>query len=896
MDVEWSSYQMSWRLLGFYLDCGYSEDDDDGRRRLSGSGEGGCQRMVLYGVYVDPNYEGNGLYEYEYYSKYYGNWTCYGDECRERMDCHLPETNWQLLGVFKIDNVVSGDGWMEQLFKHEGVCIMTYDDYEITYDGREVFPDSCNDSGEIDSDGNYLYYDSKPTIGGGYTIGLYTDSFCTQEYTGSDFDPFSLSGIDEDYVDEFNSAMSIFQICQPCVSYDVRAEDFYCYDTAGYENVDQCMKFGVKAYAVAATQNDVILAARQQTIVGFELNGETVGTGGFGRTDDYDLITKMRNQMKSGYGYFDKLSHMFASSGMYDTEVETEEFPFLTSIVFLLCTFLLFNYMLKNQGLLHYEITNESLLEDNDANTKSQKKNFTRRSFLHSSVDFVDSSIDAVGNSIVGTAKNILRKKESRKSNRTEIDYASDDDYEVVTEGTYVGAFIKTLDSEPADIDAERTLLKTGSLENIRKSLENKRPLVCIPDVPDDITEEETLCVTHGGYSTSVKPNTSMEALRNATAPLPFEPNKDFIEVRYRNKSNDDAHQGGDTKKVGTVLVKKDKANIDKSSPKQESCNDGDVAICEKLKGVNQVTAAVENSVNIDITQVEKNASEVKKSTGIKDLMVEKNASAVKNPTGIKDLMVEKNASEVKKPTGIKDLMSACHEVTSLPLGKQPAVRGSISAGRTRPKIVEKSAPVRGSMSVGRARPKIGDLISACQEVTSLPIENSQSNARRKTTSERRSVSPNKARKRIDNEFTDFNPNSSSIMVDFNTNASNIMADFNTNASSIMALNGSPKRKKGKEYLSSPKREAKREAKKKSEPFQNNPFLTEGNLRDQSPKKKDKGRLKKVFRSPLKKRSPSGSPSRPRPPSRTPSRDSSRTPSRSSSRNIYEKGDKSPSH
>merc|ERR1740139_532919 len=565
-------------------------------------------------------------------------------------------------------------------------------------------------------------------------------------------------------------------------------QKIFIYDTAGYENVDQCMKFGVKAYAVAATQNDVILAARQQTIVGFELNGETVGTGGFGRTDDYDLVTKMRNQMKSGYGNFDKLSHMFASSLTYDTEVETEEFPFLTSIVFLFCTFLLFNYMLKNQGLLHYERKEEFLLEGNVANTKSQKKNFTRRSFLHSSVDFVDSSIDAVGNSIVGTAKNILRKKDIRKSKRTEIDSASDGDYEVVTEGTYVGAFIKTLDSDAADIDAERTLLKTGSLGNIRKSLANKRPLVCIPDVPDDITEEETLCVTHGGYSTSVKPNTSMEALRNATAPLPFEPNKDFIEVRSRNKSNDDAHQGGDTKKIGAVLVKKDKGNIDKSSPKQESCNDEDVAICEKLRGVNQVTAADENSVNMDITQVEKNASEVKK------------------PTGMKDLMVEKNASEVKTLTGIKDLMSACHEVTSLPLGKQPAVRGSISADRTRPKIFEKPAPVRGSISVGRARPKIGDLISACQEVTSLPIENSQSNARRKTTSERRSVSANKARKRIDNEFTDFNTNSSSIMADFNTNASNIMADFNTNASSIMALSGSPKKKrKGRNTYQAPR-------------------------------------------------------------------------------------------
>eukprot|EP00588_Corethron_pennatum_P010845 CAMPEP_0194264784 /NCGR_PEP_ID=MMETSP0169-20130528/118_1 /TAXON_ID=218684 /ORGANISM="Corethron pennatum, Strain L29A3" /LENGTH=884 /DNA_ID=CAMNT_0039005059 /DNA_START=381 /DNA_END=3036 /DNA_ORIENTATION=- len=836
MDVEWSSYQMSWRLLGFYLDCGYGEDDDDGRRRLSGSGEGGCQRMVLYGVYVDPNYEGNGLYEYEYYSKYYGNWTCYGDECRERMDCHLPETNWQLLGVFKIDNVVSGDGWMEQLFKHEGVCIMTYDDYEITYDGREVFPDNCKNSGEIDSDGNYLYYDSKPTIGGGYTIGLYTDSFCSQEYTGSDFDPFSLSGIDEDYVDEFNSAMSIFQICQPCVAYDVTAEDFYCYDTAGYENVDQCMKFGVKAYAVAATQNDVILAARQQTIVGFELNGETVGTGGFGRTDDYDLMTKMRKRIKSGYGNFDKLSHMFASSMTYDTEVEIKEFPFITSIVFLLCTFLLFNYMRKNQGLLHYEITKESLLEDKYVNTKSQKS-FARRSFLQCSMDFVDSRIDAVGNSIVGTANNILQKRGIRKSEKTATDHASDGDYEVVTEGTYVGAFIKSLDTDVADIDAERTLSEKGSLENMRTSLAKKGPLVTVPDVSDDLSEEETLCVTHDGYSTtSLKQNTSMEALRNATAPLPFEPNKDFVEVRYRNKSNDGAHRGQGTKKVGAVLVEKDKVNIDEVSPKQESCNDTLVANSEKLESVNQATAAVENSVNLDITQVQNNVSEIK------------------NPTGIQDLMVEKNASEVKKPTGIKDLMSACHGVTSLPLGKQPAVRGSISIDRTKPKIVEKSAPVRGSLSVGRARPKIGDLISACQDVTS--IDSSPSNARRKTTSERRSVSSNKARKRIDNESADWNSHSSSIMASFNINASNIMADFNTNASSIMALSGSPKTKKGKERPLSPKREAKQ----KSNPLKNNPFLTEGDLRDQTPKKKDRGRLRKVFRSPLKKRNPSAAP------------------------------------
>jgi hypothetical protein len=37
-----------------------------------------------------------------------------------KMDCHLDDTNFQLLGFFKHR---SYDDWMEQLFKHEGVCV-----------------------------------------------------------------------------------------------------------------------------------------------------------------------------------------------------------------------------------------------------------------------------------------------------------------------------------------------------------------------------------------------------------------------------------------------------------------------------------------------------------------------------------------------------------------------------------------------------------------------------------------------------------------------------------------------------------------------------------------------------------------------------------------------------
>jgi hypothetical protein len=39
-----------------------------------------------------------------------------------KMDCHLSDTHWSLLGFFKHKDY---DDWMEQLFKHEGICVWT---------------------------------------------------------------------------------------------------------------------------------------------------------------------------------------------------------------------------------------------------------------------------------------------------------------------------------------------------------------------------------------------------------------------------------------------------------------------------------------------------------------------------------------------------------------------------------------------------------------------------------------------------------------------------------------------------------------------------------------------------------------------------------------------------
>lgn len=308
LDEYYDSYQLAWRLLGFFVDCTYGDNEDNRRRKKRSlnnnedESEKVCKRMVMYGVYVDLDYEGNGIGEYEFYDRDTGEFTCYGDYCRQRMDCHLPDTNWKMLGIFKVDEISEEDGWMEQLFKHEGVCVWTEDEYELADEMREEFPSECGqlegDSNDND-DGYSLYYDVKPLIGGNITLGLYTDSSCSVEYEGDDVDVFSVVGIDESDFDAFNSAMNIYKTCQSCIAYDLEAEDFQCDDEAGYTNCDQCMKFSNKAGCTLTDQSEISMAVRQNTLLSFELNGDTYGNGGVGR--DYVNAFQHAEDLKITY-------------------------------------------------------------------------------------------------------------------------------------------------------------------------------------------------------------------------------------------------------------------------------------------------------------------------------------------------------------------------------------------------------------------------------------------------------------------------------------------------------------------------------------------------------------------------------------------------------------------
>jgi hypothetical protein len=231
------------------------------------------------------------------------------------MDCHLKDSNFKLLGFFKEPNYHE---WMEQLFKHQGVCLWTDQEYSFMQTDRYLWPCTCSSTGQKDEDGNLLYYDTKPMPEGRIGLGLYTDTRCKYDYMGEmdimqvlesgggDKNKYgSVSALTKG-LEAWNSAFDAFKVCQPCKAYnlgynsdlkeggrqggdDDAGYSFDCYDDADYVNVNQCMKFKTKTEMIAADFRDLMMAHEQGHIVEFEVIGKTYGYGGY-RTNRGTMI------------------------------------------------------------------------------------------------------------------------------------------------------------------------------------------------------------------------------------------------------------------------------------------------------------------------------------------------------------------------------------------------------------------------------------------------------------------------------------------------------------------------------------------------------------------------------------------------------------------------------
>jgi hypothetical protein len=278
-ETYYTGYAQAWRLMGFYADCsGIEEGQQNNNRELDENV--GCTRMALWAAYADMGYGGGGLYEYQMFDPNAGEWddsACQtddnsGNRC-VKMDCHLEGTAFELLGVFK---EADSSEWFAQLFKHEGSCIWTENEYDFMSENVDNIPEGCSQSLL-----SGLYYGTKPIEGGGLGIGAFTDALCTQEST-EEVDVYQLTGgsYTQDYIDTWNAGLSIYTLCQPCVAYtpawkskyqrrhlednnNNNNDNFRCDDAAGYTNVNQCMKFFSQTEVVPVTEFDIMQASAQ---------------------------------------------------------------------------------------------------------------------------------------------------------------------------------------------------------------------------------------------------------------------------------------------------------------------------------------------------------------------------------------------------------------------------------------------------------------------------------------------------------------------------------------------------------------------------------------------------------------------------------------------------------
>ena len=273
-------------------------------------------RTSILVQYVDEAYEGGGIGEYQFWNQANQEWDTTpcnygsynnnnnnnknnnnnnsGEKRCAKMDCHLEDTHWTMLGFFKH---MSYNDWFGQLFKHEGYCIWDSDQYSFMKNAKGAWPGGCTQSDKYigNDESKPIYYDLKPTSGGGITVGLYTDTKCVKEYSSKgSTDAYTIESVLGNFLmnnrgghshdnndnqqqsdlslseamSMWDEYFSIYKICQPCVAHDLdnvgynggdkgsaygtytygnddyysyynKGADFDCYDDAGYTNVNQ---------------------------------------------------------------------------------------------------------------------------------------------------------------------------------------------------------------------------------------------------------------------------------------------------------------------------------------------------------------------------------------------------------------------------------------------------------------------------------------------------------------------------------------------------------------------------------------------------------------------------------------------------------------------------------
>jgi hypothetical protein len=153
---------------------------------------------------------------------------------------------------------------MEQLFKHEGMCVWSDEQYAFMKHARKQWPKGCASTGQTKTIGgtkHTLYYNIKPLRSGRIAFGLYTDEQCIEEYSANtktvesiignvwqnadshdngEGDSESLADSLASGQDLWDDAFDVWHYCHPCVAHDVENTDGSKYaNITCYEHNDE---------------------------------------------------------------------------------------------------------------------------------------------------------------------------------------------------------------------------------------------------------------------------------------------------------------------------------------------------------------------------------------------------------------------------------------------------------------------------------------------------------------------------------------------------------------------------------------------------------------------------------------------------------------------------------
>jgi len=428
---DYDMWQQAYRMLGAFIDCDHQKSEGSGDNGGSEDGDSSaCSRWMMWASYVDPNYQGYGYDEY------------FGDEPIGVLDCHKPDTDWVLLGVYRQEFYQ----FIEQISKH----LWAIDEYEyvVALAGLAYMTDSdCFYVGN-DSSGNVLYAGVAPQPLGYYQMGLYTDAQCLtlDESSGMTTDDFGLqneiylgskdASDDDSYswaydwwydtqeytLTQLNEVYGQYMFCTSCIDYPTYQDGYVIGDdgTDDDDLINQCWKFyshdsftcGADCIALGHSQGTIL-----SVTVGNKMYGEPLEA----------FYSSVEVESASG-GTLAKESKL--------TRLLANVFVTFSFIVFV-ATFLAFAVARRSRYRESRSSKSRRLLDDDrgsDGKYKSRRSSSRRASSRRKDDDglFRSSKDDSKARSKSRSKSNSRRKSSSRKVSSTKKSSTSDygDDYD----------------------------------------------------------------------------------------------------------------------------------------------------------------------------------------------------------------------------------------------------------------------------------------------------------------------------------------------------------------------------------------------------------------------------------------------------------------------------------